>query len=231
MNHALLPLLDVAGTIDQYMSFIYFFHFYKHVGFVESKGQRFEQNNPGTGGRLYTNRTTTEFGRHVDSKVGYEFETTDLKVVMSLFPVQIMFDNHQPLQRLDYEHHCNPRLLRVNELRELALRVCPVEQCMRRTYRGTQVFHSKKTLISLIERMLIRNAYMGGETHGLVSALRGVIACPADETSRSQRFIITLLRKCGGTQYAVRVFFFTAGIRRVVQADGNDIWIPLNDDQ
>lgn len=188
-------------------------------------------NNAGTGGRLYTNRTTTELGRHVDSKVGYEFETTSLEVAMSLFPVQIMFEHLNPLQRLDYEHRRNPRLLKVEELRELAIRILPVGQCMRRTYRGTDVFKNKKILISLIERTLIRNATMSLETHGLVSALRGVITRPAGAENRAQRFVISLLRKCGGTQYAVRVFFSTAGIRRVVQGDESTIWLPINDDQ
>ena len=185
-------------------------------------------NNAGTGGRLYTNRTTTELGRHVDSKVGYEFETTSLAVASSLFPVH-MFEHPNPLQRLDYENRRNPRLLKVEELRELAIRILTVGQCMRRTYRGTDVFKNKKILISLIERTLIRNATMSLETHGLVSALRGVSTRPAGAENRAQRFVISLLRKCGGTQY--RVFFSTAGIRRVDQGDGSTIWLPINDDQ
>ena len=118
-----------------------------------------------------------------------------------------MFEHLNPLQRLDYEHRRNPRLLKVEELRELAIRILTVGQCMRRTYRGTDVFKNKKILISLIERTLIRNATMSLETHGLVSALRGVITRPAGAENRAQRFVISLLRKCGGTQYAVEYFF------------------------
>ena len=131
---------------------------------------------------------------------------------------------------MEYQYRCDPRLLRVDGPRRLAVRVAGETRSKRTTARGQTVFKSRRFLISVIERTLILNALSGGETYGLVHIVRSVIAAPPGD-SREQKFRVSMQRKCGGTQYSVRISFYTSGLLAVREGDGSVIWLPINSDQ
>ena len=183
-------------------------------------------------GHLYSQRQLpTDTREHTSSKTGYTFETTSLDAVQSIFHPLVMFGEFTPLHRVEYKYKCVPRLLGVDALRRVAVRVAGEVRSKRTTARGESVFKSRRLLISVIERTLIYNALCDGETYDLVHIVRGVIAAPPSGDSREQKFRVFMQRKCGGTQFSVRISFFTAGKQAVREGDGGIIWLPINTDQ
>jgi hypothetical protein len=201
------------------------------AGFVEHTGPGV---NVHRGGRLYTDPIHVAGGdRYRTSKVRYVFETTDLTAVRRLFPPGIMFAQVDPLYRIQYRVGRNPNLLDVKSLQALATRVATHARATRTTYRNKTVYKSRRHLLALIERVLVTNSLRGdssGNSYDLTHAVRGVIAAPVGEDMRKP-FRVSLARKCGGTQYSIRVSFYVGGLQSIVEGPGTTIWIPLTADQ